>query len=224
MMKATIKAEVKAICIGKAVSFRDDEKSAIAKAAVDGPAQFRALGIEGDEQADPVHHGGPDMAVHHYPYDHYAWWNDHLGGHELLKTTPAFGENLVAGGITESDVHIGDQFRLGSVLLEVSQPRQPCWKIEHRFDRKGMVKTIMQQQHNCGWYYRVLEEGSAKAGDTLERVAIGHEDWSVARLFAKLYDKKHQASLDELREIAGLEKLCALWRSKVQEALDQASG
>ena len=209
------------ICTGRAIPFRGEEKSAFVKQPVNGSVQIRALGIVDDEQADSKNHGGVDMAVHHYPLDHYAWWEEHLGGHELLATAPAFGENLVVSGLTEEHVHIGDQFRLGSALLEISQPRQPCWKIEHRFDRKGMVKPIMQQ-HNCGWYYRVLEEGEAQAGDVLERTAIGHSDWSVARLFAKLYDKSHQASLDELREIAGLEKLCNLWRTKVQEAADQA--
>lgn len=217
-----MKAQVDAICIGQSQAFRGEEKSAFLKQAVKGSVQIRTLGIDGDEQADPVNHGGIDMAAHHYPHDHYAWWDEQLGGHELLAATPAFGENLVVSGMTEKDVHIGDQFRLGSALLEISQPRQPCWKIEHRFDRKGMVKSIMKQ-HNCGWYYRVLEEGEAQAGDVLERTAIGHKDWSVARLFAKLYDKPHQASLDELREIAGLEKLCALWRTRVQEAANQAA-
>ncbi|MEP2736121.1 MAG: MOSC domain-containing protein [Erythrobacter sp.] len=215
-----MKASVNAICVGRPQKFRGEEKSAFIKSPATGPLQIRILGIEGDEQADPINHGGIDMAVHHYPTDHYAWWEERLEEHPLLANTPAFGENLVVAGMTEADVHIGDQFRLGSALLELSQPRQPCWKIEHRFDRKGMVKAIMKQ-HNCGWYYRVLEEGEAKAGDTLERLATGHEDWSVKRLFSKLYDKGDQASLDELREIAGLEKLCTLWRTKVQEAVDQ---
>ncbi len=162
------------------------------------------------------------MAVHHYPRGHYAWWDAHLGGHALLNAPPAFGENLVVTGMTEADVHIGDQFRLGSAVLEISQPRQPCWKIEHRFDRKAMVASIIKQ-HNCGWYYRVIEEGEAQAGDMLERAALGHKDWSVERLFAKLYDPAHKANIDELREIAGLEKLCTLWRTKVSEAVSKHS-
>lgn len=216
-----MKARLDAMCVGQSQTFRDMEKSAFVKRPVKASVQIRALGIQGDEQADTINHGGVDMAVHHYPHDHYAWWYEHLGGHELLACAPAFGENLVVSGMTEKDVHIGDQFRLGSALLEISQPRQPCWKIEHRFDRKGMVKSIMKQ-HNCGWYYRVLEEGEAQAGDVLERTATGHTDWSVARLFAKLYDKSHQANLDEMREIASLEKLCTLWRTRVQEAVDTA--
>ena len=216
-----MKAVIEAICTGKAAAFRGEEKSAFVKAPRDGAVKIGALGIAGDEQADPVNHGGIDMAVHHYPRDHYSWWEGALEGHELLAQVPAFGENLVITGMTEAEVHIGDRFRLGSALLELSQPRQPCWKIEHRFGRKGMVKQIMQQ-HNCGWYYRVIKEGEARAGDTLERTAIGHKEWSVARLFAKLYDKRDPATLDDLREIAALDKLCSLWRTKVQAAVDAA--
>ena len=213
-----MRAEISALCIGQPQPFNGVELSAIGKYPVQGPVAIRDIGLEGDMVADTKHHGGPDMAVHQYPLDHYGWWNDRLGGHELLTAAPAFGENIVAQGITEQDVHIGDRFRLGSALLEISQPRQPCWKIEHRFQRKGMVKAIIQN-HTCGWYYRVIEEGAAEAGDELERIETGHTDWSVARLFAKLYDPKHKANLDELREIAELEKLCALWRTKVREAL-----
>ena len=132
-----------------------------------------------------------DMAVHHYPRDHYAEWDAWLGGHDLLSRPAAFGENIVAEGLTEDAVHIGDRFRLGSALLEISQPRKPCWKIEHHFGRKGMVARIVKQ-HNCGWYYRVIEEGAAQAGDTLERVEKGHVQWSVAHVFAKFYDPAHK--------------------------------
>lgn len=214
-----MKAQIQALCIGQPQPFNGAELSAIGKSPVKGLVEILEFGLVGDMQADTKNHGGPDMAVHQYPLDHYPWWNDRLGGHELLNETPAFGENIVAAGLTEQDVHIGDRFRLGSVLLEVSQPRQPCWKIEHRFQRKGMVKAIIQN-HNCGWYYRVIETGSAQAGDQLEWVETGHEDWSVARLFAKLYDPAAKASVEELREIAALDKLCALWRRKVAEALE----
>lgn len=210
--------EVLAICIGQPRPFNGAELSAIDKHPVDGTVEIREFGIVGDMVADTRHHGGVDMAVHHYPRDHYAGWNEWLGGHELLSRPAAFGENIHAEGLIEADVHIGDRFRFGSALLEVSQPRQPCWKIDHRFGTKGMVKRIVRQ-HNCGWYYRVLEEGAAKAGDPLERVEAGHQDWSVARLFAKLYDPANKASVDELREIAGLERLCTLWRTRVSDAV-----
>ena len=136
----------------------------------------------------------------------------------MLSGPAAFGENLSGYGLVEVDVRIGDRFRFGTALLEVSQPRQPCWKIEHRFERKGMVARIVKQ-HNCGWYYRVLEEGDASPGDALELVEEGHAGWSVARLFARLYDPTDRATPDELREIASLDRLCAPWRRKAAEKI-----
>jgi MOSC domain-containing protein YiiM len=214
-----VKTKVDAICVGQPQPFNGAELSAFVKAPVKGAASIRTHGIIGDIQADSKNHGGPDMAVHLYSSDHYGWWAEQLDDHELLDHAPAFGENLVASGITEEGVHIGDRFKLGSALLEVSQPRQPCWKIEHRFGRKGMVKKIIKR-HNCGWYFRVIEEGEAEAGDFLDRTETGHSDWPIARLFAKLYDPAHKARLDELREIAELEKLCTLWRTRVAEAVE----
>lgn len=209
--------EVHALCIGRPQPFNGVELSAIDKRAVAGPVAIRSFGLEGDMVADTRHHGGPDMAVHHYPREHYAGWSDWLGGHDALGWDAPFGENVSTSGLVETEVHIGDRFRLGSALLEVSQPRQPCWKIEHRFGRKGMVKRIVQE-HNCGWYYRVVEEGLAKAGDSLQRVEIGHEDWSVARVFACLYDPAQRATRAKLQAIAALGRLCEDWRAKAAKA------
>jgi MOSC domain-containing protein YiiM len=114
-------------------------------------------------------------------------------------------------GLTEEHVHIGDRFRLGSALIEISQPRQPCWKIEHRFARKGMVAQIVQTGR-CGWYFRVLETGEVAAGDSLERVAIGAADWSVARVFRALVAGK--ATPDELAQLAALAPLTPRLREK----------
>ena len=210
---------VTAICTGLPRPFNGAELSAIDKRPVVGPVRFRRFGIEGDMVADTKHHGGPDMAVHHYPHDHYAGWDAWLGGHDLLAGPAAFGENLMAEGLTEETVRIGDRFRLGSVLLEVSQPRPPCWKIEHRFGRKGMVKRIVAQ-HICGWYYRVIEEGDAEAGDRLEQVDRGADRWSVARSFAVLLDPNTPASKEDLRDLVGLEALAQTMR---QAAADKAS-
>lgn len=210
-------ANILALCIGQPRPFNGAELSAIDKRAVEGPIAIRSFGLVGDMVADTKHHGGPDMAVHHYPHEHYAGWGNWLGGHDTLGYDAPFGENIVATGLTETEVHIGDRFRLGSSLLEVSQPRQPCWKIEHRFARKGMVKRIVAE-HNCGWYYRVIEEGEAQAGDRIERVETGNEDWNVARLFACLYDPTQRASREELQQISALHRLCDEWRNKAAKA------
>ncbi|MBX7480912.1 MOSC domain-containing protein [Qipengyuania qiaonensis] len=209
---------VEALCVGLPKPFNGAELSAIDKRPVDGPVTIRSFGLEGDMVADTKHHGGADMAVHHYPHDHYAGWGKWLGGHELLARPGAFGENVHASGLVETAVHIGDRFRLGSALLEVSQPRKPCWKIDHRFGRKGMVARIVKT-HNCGWYYRVIDEGEAQAGDALQRVETGHEGWSVARLFGKLYDPAQRADSAELDGIAGLGRLSAELRKSAFDKL-----
>lgn len=206
-------ARVSAICIGLPQPFNGAELSAIDKHPVEGPVTFRSFGIEGDMVADTKHHGGPDMAVHWYPADHYADWDAWLGGHDLLSGSAAFGENLMARGLVETDVCIGARFRFGEALLEVSQPRAPCWKIEHRFARKGMVKRILAQ-HNCGWYLRVVEEGRAKAANALELVEEGHREWSVARVFAALYDPDCRPTAGDLTVIASLDRLSAEWQDK----------
>ncbi|MBO6769221.1 MAG: MOSC domain-containing protein [Erythrobacter sp.] len=209
---------VEALCVGLPKPFNGAELSAIDKRPVEGKVMIRSFGLEGDMVADTKNHGGVDMAVHHYPHDHYAGWGEWLGGHPLLSGPAAFGENLMASGLTEEQVRIGDRFRLGGALLEVSQPRQPCWKIEHRFGHKGMVARIVKQ-HVCGWYYRVVEEGEAQAGDPLERIEAGHDGWNVSRLFAKLYDPGHKATREELEDIAGLERLSAEWRTRIRRKL-----
>ncbi len=124
----------------------------------------------------------------------------------LLGEPGAFGSNLAVAGLDESDVTIGERFTLGSSLIEISQPRQPCWKIEHRFGIKGIVAKIIQTGR-CGWYFRVLEPGQIAAGDQLERAEAGHDGWSVSRAFLTLFGPN--ASTRDLAELAALERLSA---------------
>ncbi len=199
---------------GKARPFRGEDQSAIAKHPVLGPVAIGPLGLAGDEQADRVHHGGLDMAVHHYPHDHYESWSMELGGHPLLDAPGAFGENISLDGFTEDSVHIGDRFRLGSALVEVSQGRQPCWKIDHKFARKGITARVIETVR-CGWYYRVIEQGMVAQGDKFALEAPGHTDWSVARVFRLLYWKG--ADKAELAELAVLRALSQEWRDRASK-------
>ena len=202
---------VTAICTGTARPFLGAETSAIAKRPREGAVQVLAEGLAPDEQADRTVHGGPEMALHLYPLDHHAWWRDRIGDHPALDEPGGFGSNLAVAGLTEDMVHIGDRFRLGTALVEISQPRQPCWKIEHRFGHKGMVAAIVKSGR-CGWYFRVLETGEVAAGDTLERVATGAAEWSVARVFRALVAGK--ATPDELCELAELAALTPRLRAR----------
>ncbi len=207
---------VQAVCTGTARPFNGAELSAITKRPREGAVQVLAEGLAPDEQADRSVHGGPEMALHLYPLDHHAWWRGEIGDHPALDEPGGFGSNLAVAGLTEDIVHIGDRFRLGTAVIEVSQPRQPCWKIEHRFDRKGMVARIVETGR-CGWYFRVIESGEVAAGDSLERIATGAPDWSVARAFAALVAGK--ATRAELAELAQLPTLAPKMRAKATARL-----
>ncbi len=203
---------VEALLGGKSYPFRDGEFSAIAKQPLSGKVAITRFGLAGDEQADKVHHGGPDMAIHVYPLDHHDAWRAELGDHPLLVNPGAFGSNLAIRRLVEADLSIGDRFRLGSAVLEVSRPRQPCWKIEHRFGHKGMVKTILNTGR-CGWYFRIVEEGAAEAGDKLEPVELTTHGWTVARTFAALWTPGFAGREDALRHLATLPPLAESLRA-----------
>jgi MOSC domain-containing protein YiiM len=202
---------IEAVCTGTARPFHGAELSAFAKRPQEGPVQIHAEGLAPDEQADRTVHGGPEQALHLYPLDHHAWWRGIIGEHPALDEPGGFGSNLAVTGLVEEHVHIGDRFRCGSALIEVSRPRSPCWKIEHRFGHKGMVAKVIQTGR-CGWYFRVLETGEVAAGDSLERVVIGAAEWSVARVFHALTAGK--ATQDELAELAELPALTPYLRAK----------
>lgn len=196
---------------------RPGSRSAIAKHPRQGPLAVGRLGLEGDEQGELRVHGGVEKAIHHYPREHYAAWAAELGEHPLLAEPGAFGENFSTTGWREADVCLGDRIRVGSALLEVSQGRMPCWKLNDRFDVAQMALRV-QQSGRTGWYYRVLEEGVVQAGERLELVERPHGEWSVARLSAVLFDKHLEPEL--LRECLAL-PLVPSWRKTLQRRLEQ---
>ncbi|MBU3888381.1 MOSC domain-containing protein [Methylosinus sp. KRF6] len=183
-----------------------DAPSGIVKSAAAPPWRIGRDGLSGDRQGDLRHHGGPEKALHHYPRDHYELWAKE--GPELvgaLAAPPAFGENISTLGVTERDVCVGDVFALGSALLQVSQGRQPCWKLNARFARPDMARRV-QTSGRTGWYYRVLREGVAEPGDRLGRIERPLPDWPLSRLNELLYlrtlDRDALAQMAELRELA----------------------
>lgn len=202
---------IEAVCTGTARPFLGAETSAIAKRPRNGLVQVLEDGLAPDEQADRSVHGGPEMALHLYPLDHHDWWRGEIGDHPALVEPGGFGSNIAVSGITEDMVHIGDRFRFGSALIEVSQPRQPCWKIEHRFGHKGMVARIVRSGRS-GWYFRVIETGEVAAGDIFERVSTGAAEWSVARVFHALVAGK--ASAADYAALAALPTLSPALRAR----------
>jgi MOSC domain-containing protein YiiM len=199
--------------------------SAIDKHPVAGRVRLGETGLDGDEQAEPKHHGTPEKALHHYPFDHYAvWrgeWDDRLGAAGLarLAACGAFGENISTLGMTEANVCVGDVYRIGAAIVQISQPRQPCWKLNLRFACDDMSRRV-QQTLRTGWYYRVLEGGEIGAGDRIERLARVHPDWTVERLLRVLYvERDDRAALEQM---ANLQTLTSSWRTTAAKRL--ASG
>lgn len=209
---------IEAVLTGKALPFGKGEASAIAKTPVDARRGVGFLGIDGDEQADLSVHGGPDKAIHHYPRDHYRFWNETLGEHPLLGAPGAFGENISTAGLVESEACIGDRYRLGTALVEISQGRQPCWKLGHRFGIATVPATVVQTRRS-GWYYRVIEEGAVAAGDVLSLVDRPLPDWSVERVFALLIGGGGKREPAALRTLAAMAALATTWRARAEKLL-----
>lgn len=195
--------------------------SGIDKRPVDGPLQITRLGLFGDAQGDRAHHGGPDKALHHYPADHYEHWAAELPTHAALFRNGGFGENLSTRGLVEADVCVGDRWRLGTALLEVSQGRQPCRRLNLRFDLPDMVERV-RRCGRTGWYYRVLEAGEASAGDRLTLVERPHPQWSLARVFAALFGETPDRG--DLAALVRLTVLADNWRQRAGRRLLDANG
>lgn len=211
-----------AVLAGRAVPFgRPGKVSAIAKHPVDGPRAVGIDGIEGDEQGEKKIHGGPDKAVHHYPFDHYAAWRAELadqpaGSPALLREPGAFGENLSTTGLTEAGLCLGDVWRAGTALLQVAQSRQPCWKLNVRFGVPDMAVRV-QNSGRTGWYWRVLEPGTIGPGDRMAPVERPRPDWTLARVQHLLYvDVLNRDALAALLEVDGLP---ASWRKLAENRL-----
>ena len=207
---------VLALLSGTSKPFARGEQSAIAKSVLSGSVRIGLLGIQGDEQADPRYHGGPDKALHHYPFDHYAFWRSKAPDHPLLRAPGAFGENISTEGLTEDEVCIGDRFRLGTVLIEISQGRQPCWKQGVRMEWTTLP-AMMVKERRSGWYYRVIEPGIAEAGDFLSLVDRPLAEWSVRRVFGLIIGGDHKHDPAALKALAGMECLFSGWRERARE-------
>lgn len=208
---------------GKVLPFRgEDEPSAIGKRPVRDKVRVHRFGIEGDEQADLAVHGGLDKAVHHYPHDHYAFWREAIGAHPLLGEYGAFGENVSTAGLTEDTVCIGDRWRLGTALVEVSQGRQPCWKLDHRFDGAAINAGIVKARRP-GWYYRVIAEGEVGAGDTMDLVERPWPQWTVLRVFGLLIAGDHKRDRDGMEALGEVAALAEPWRQRREKLLQNLS-
>lgn len=208
---------VREVRVGRARAFGPQgQPSAIFKSPVRGSALLTSTGIEGDEVGDPRHHGGIDKAVHAYPVEHYAAWRDELPDLSERLVAGAFGENLVIEGVTEAHVCLGDHWQVGRARLELSQARQPCWKLNVRFDRSDMARRV-QRTGRTGWYFRVLEPGALVAGDRGQLAERPYPEWPLTRVSQVLYH--NVLDLDALRALVSLPGLPASWKGLVERRL-----
>lgn len=187
--------------------------SGIAKTPRLGALKLGRAGLAGDEQGDRVYHSGPDKALHHYAAEHYPDWAAWHPASPTPLRAGAFGENVSTCGMTEASVHVGDVFRAGSALLQVTQARQPCFRLNLRLGRDDAARR-MQDSGRTGWYYRVLRPGWLAAGDALELVDRPCPDWPLARIIAALYRiEPGPGQVEEWRRAALLAELAPRWRS-----------
>lgn len=191
--------------------------SGIAKRPAGRPVWLSSTRFDTDEQADRKHHGGPEKAVHHYPADHYDLWRRELGDLAVLGKPGAFGENLSTLGLDETNLAIGDVFRLGGAIIEVSQGRQPCHKLNVRFGIADMARRV-QTTGRTGWYYRVKQEGLVSPGDSLVLIERQAPEWTLHRLWHLLYVDR--MNMPELEAMANLPGLADSWRGYARRRLE----
>jgi len=175
--------------------------SAFFKEPVAGPVRLGRTNLDGDRQADPRVHGGPDMAVLAYSAEHYPLWREELG---IAQIGPGgFAENFTISGQDELTVSIGDVYRVGGALVQVSQPRGPCYKISYRWKRPDLLGRC-ESNGRHGWYLRVLEEGPVEAGDAVDLLERPNPGWTVRRA-ADAYRarRKDRVTAAELARIMG---------------------
>lgn len=206
---STLSARIDGLFFGTVASpWEGRAPSAIAKTALPGAHEINELGFVADEQADLRHHGGPEKAIHHYAKDHYAKWMSE--GEMPDGTVPAaFGENIATLGITEELVCIGDTLRLGSAVVQISQGRQPCWKVNaHTANRK--MAALFQKTGRTGWYYRVIEAGVVSVGDVITLLERPQPDWSVKRVTAARLTRR--VSQEDAATLSVMPELADGWR------------
>jgi MOSC domain-containing protein YiiM len=185
-------------------------QSAIIKTFVPGSVSVNEDGLVGDEQSDLVHHGGPDKAVLAYGVSHYAYWQSRYP--ECGFNAGGFGENLTVSGFDESFCCIGDVWEVGTCLLEISQPRQPCWKLSRRWSIDRLAQEV-QDQRRTGWYLRVLRLGRLQAGDEIMLVERRDPKFTIAYALGVMYANP-RVKQDDL-ELANVPQLSTSWKTNL---------
>jgi MOSC domain-containing protein YiiM len=192
-------------------------ETGIFKLPVEGRIAVRTLNLEGDGQADLRFHGGVDKAVYAYPIEHYAYWKDVLQREAM--PFGLFGENLTVEGMLERDVCIGDTFRIGTAIVQITQPRVPCFKLGIKMGDPGFVKRFLRSRRS-GFYLRVLREGDIGAGDAVVCIEEDPVRLSVHDIHA-IHFPETETDSDAIRRALAVPALSGEWRGELEAILAQ---
>jgi MOSC domain-containing protein YiiM len=190
--------------------------SGFVKHPVEHRVELDALGLLGDEQADLTVHGGLEKAVYGYASEHYAAWRSEHPEHADLLVPGAFGENLTIAGLDEEQIRVGDVHAIGSALLQVCQPRQPCFKLALRFSNNRLPQAMVKSGR-AGWYYRVLQTGALAAGDEVRLVERPQPHFPFSRLVSIV--NHGDATAEEIASLAAMSEVAAWIRTRAQDRM-----
>lgn len=184
------------------------------KNLVTEPLYLHKTGLTGDEVADKKHHGGPEKALFAYPLIYYPYWREKLQLNDI--GIGAMGENLAVSGMDEGSVCIGDTYQFGEAVIQVSQPRQPCWKPARRFQILDFALQI-QQTGKTGWYFRVLKEGYVAGEKELTLLERPYPQWTIATCNEVMHEKT--ADLERARQLHSCAFLAKNWKETLAKRL-----
>lgn len=190
-------------------------KSAIWKSPADGRIAARGVNLEGDEQADRAAHGGPDKALYAYAVEDYRWWEGEIG---RSLAYGEFGENLTTEGIEVNDALVGERWEIGTTVVEVSEPRIPCWRFGVRMDDK-MFPRRFSEAMRPGAYLRIIVEGDVGTGDAIRVVERPDHDLTIRDVF-RIYTRDR----DEAERLLAVSQMSESWRKWAEDLLQKAKG
>lgn len=198
------------------VTWREREVlTAIFKHPVTGPVRARYLGFEGDGVADPEVHGGEHKAVYAFPFEHYAHFAELLGRDDFVMGQ--FGENLTLEGLLETEARIGDRLRIGTAVFEITQPREPCFKLGLRMNDERILRMLLESRLT-GFYLRVIEEGDVTTGQEIGLERAAGDSVSVSDITRVGYFDKDDMPV--IARAVALEHLTPSWRERFQQRLE----
>lgn len=199
--------ELKGLFIGKAEEIGPGLSTAMDKGPVAHRLWLWPQGLGSDEQGDARYHGGPERVLHHYPVEHYAHWRRLY--RDIDWQMGAFGENISTHGLNEDRVCIGDLFRWGDALIQISQPRPPCYRLSYRWGHPELPQRV-QESTRMGWFYRVVKPGFVTPQSHLQLIQRLYPGLTVAQAIRSFYHTPDNRA--GLQQLVSCHALSSRWR------------